>query len=375
VIVALVALMAIGGAMQGFIVGALTLVGFIAGAFAGARLAPLLLADGSASPYAPVFGLVGALFLGGLVASGLGGIGAWLRERVRIPGAGVVDGLLGGLLSACVGLGIAWLFGAVALQTPGARELRRDIQRSAVLRQLNTILPPSGPLLNALARFDPFPSFAGPALDVPPPTSGIGSDPDVRAAFGSVVRIVGTACGLGVEGSGWVAGPDLVVTNAHVVAGEDDTQVERDGRSPGLDATAVHFDPRNDVAVLRVPGIGRPALRLASELESGSQAAVLGYPQDGPFRVRAARLARAQTVLSSDAYGRGPVRRSVLPFRGLVQPGNSGGPLVDSAGRVAGTVFAATTSGPRGGYAVPADVVRKALADAGSPVSTGPCTR
>ena len=159
------------------------------------------------------------------------------------------------------------------------------------------------------------------------------------------------------------------------MAGEDDTQVEVDGRGPGLDATAVHFDARNDVAVLRVDGLDRPALRLAGEPESGTQAAVLGYPEDGPFRVRAARLGRIQTVLSSDAYGRGPVRRSVEPFRGLVQPGNSGGPLVDGAGRVAGTVFASTVSGPRGGYAVPPDVVRRALADSAKPVSTGPCTR
>src|SRR6187200_2978211 len=133
-------------------------------------------------------------------------------------------------------------------------------------------MPPSGPLLNALARFDPFPRINGPEVKVAPPRQGITADPDVNAAQASVVKILGTACGLGVEGSGWVAGPGLVVTNAHVVAGQEDTRVLLRGRQPGLDARTVAFDPRNDLAVLRVPGLDAPALTLSGDPRSGTSA-------------------------------------------------------------------------------------------------------
>jgi S1-C subfamily serine protease len=197
----------------------------------------------------------------------------------------------------------------------------------------------------------------------------------VRAAAGSIVKILGTACGLGVEGSGWVAGDGLVVTNAHVVAGQKDTEVLRGGHPPGLDATVVAFDPRNDVAVLRVRGLGAPALRLAGDPRAGTSAAILGYPGNGPYDVRAGRLGATRAVITQDAYGLGPVRRSITSLRGAVRSGNSGGPMVDAQGEVVTTVFAATTGGPRGGFGVPNAVVRATLrrAQASNGVSTGPC--
>ena len=122
-----------------------------------------------------------------------------------------------------------------------------------------------------------------------------------------MVKLLGTACGLGIEGSGWVAGPGLVVTNAHVVAGEDDTTVTL--RSGGtLDASAVHYDPHNDLAILRVDGLGLPALKLAPQVVRGTAAAVLGYPENGPFTISAARVGSTGQVISEDSYGRGPVR-------------------------------------------------------------------
>ena len=330
--------------------------------------------DGAESPYAPLWGLVGALVVGGILATGFEGVGFWLRRTLRFPGLGVLDGALGALLMACVGLGVAWVIGAVALQTPGARELRRDIQRSEILARLNDVLP-SRELLNALARFDPFPRIAGPDIDVGPPDDDAPRDPQVAAAAPSVVKIHGTACGLGVEGSGWVAADGVVVTNAHVVAGMRDATVLPRGEGPGLDAQAVHFDPRNDLAILRVPALAAPALELAGRAPAGTSAAILGFPLDGPYRVRPARLGETRTVLTQDAYGSGPVRRAVTAIRGRVQSGNSGGPVVNRRGRVVGTVFAATTSGSRGGYAVPLDVVRRALGDTRGRVSTGPCAR
>jgi S1-C subfamily serine protease len=187
-----------------------------------------------------------------------------------------------------------------------------------------------------------------------------------------VVRVLGTACGLGVSGSGWVAGPGLVVTNAHVVAGQDDTTVTtHDGVE--LDATAVLYEPRNDLAVLRVDGLDAPALALA-EPEKGADAAVLGYPEDGPYTVAAARVGTTAEVVSEDSYGRGPVRREMTAFRGDVRSGNSGGPVVDGDGAVQTTVFAASTEkGPASGLGVPNAIVERGLDDADGHVSTGAC--
>src|ERR1039458_8309787 len=212
------------------------------------------------------------------------------------------------------------------------------------------------------------------------PVPRIAHDPSVRAASRSVVRVLGTACGLAIEGSGWVAQPGIVVTNAHVVAGEQDTTVELGGHSPGLPVRPIAFDPRNDIAVLRVPDLSAPALSLVQEPASGTPGAILGYPENGPFDVQPGRIGRTQTVLTQNAYGQGPVSRLLTPLRGLVRPGNSGGPLVDAAGHVLTTVFAGTVGGaPRGGYGVADATVAHALAVADArgldaQVSTGPCT-
>jgi S1-C subfamily serine protease len=242
-----------------------------------------------------------------------------------------------------------------------------------ILRHLNEILPPSGLILNALARLDPLPAIGGPAPQVAPPRSAIARSPGVQGAADSVVRILGTACGARLEGSGWVAAPGVVVTNAHVVAGEDDTVVEAGGQPPDLAAKAIVFDRRNDIAVLRVPQLSAPALPLAASPKAGTSVGILGYPRNGPFRIRAGRLGAEKTAITQDAYGVGPVTRRLEPFRGKVEPGNSGGPLVDAHGAVAGTVFASATSGPRGGYAVPNSIVKRDLAQARGTVDTGPC--
>jgi hypothetical protein len=376
IIVVFTVLMALWGYAQGLIVGALSLAGFAVGAFVGSRLTPLLLSEGAESPYAPLVALVGSLMLGGVLASILEVLG--FRLRGRLPNRlGVLDGLGGGALVACIGLGLVWIGGAVALQTPGARSLRDSIQQSTILQALNNHLPPSGPILRAFARFDPFPHIEGPSADVARPDARIARDPQVSAAARSVVKILGTACGLGVQGSGWVAGDGLVVTNAHVVAGQDDTTVQLRGQGTHLDAQAIWFDSRNDLAVLRAPGVsGTPALRLHGNAPRGTSAAILGFPENGPYHVAAARLGQTSTVITQDAYGRGPVRRAITSLRGHVRQGNSGGPVVDGRGRVVTTIFAATVSdGGRSGFGVPDGVVSNALRSANGPVDTGPCAR
>ncbi len=376
IIVAFAVLLAGFGFRRGFIVGALSFAGFAIGAFLGTRLGPLLLPRGSTSPYAPAFGLIGALLAGAILASGLEGLGFRLRRTLRVPGFGLFDGLLGAILGLALGLGIVWILAAVAAQTQSDRQLRADIQRSAILRELNQLLPPSGPILNALSRLDPLPQVAGPSPDVAAPLPRIGRAPGVRAVSRSVVRVLGTACGLAIEGSGWVAAPQEIVTNAHVVAGERDTTVEVGGHPPELPAQAIAFNPTDDIAVLRVPGLGHlPSLSLVGEPASGRAGAILGYPENGPYDVQPGRIGRTQTILTDNAYGQGPVSRLLTPLRGLVRPGNSGGPLVDTDGAVLTTVFAGTVGGgPAGGYGVANATVARLLADAGSSsVSTGPC--
>jgi S1-C subfamily serine protease len=370
VIIGAVVLLALFGWAQGFVAGALALAGFAAGAWIGTRLAPLVLADDS--PWSPAFALTGALVAGGILAAGFEGLGSRLRARFASPAFAAADGALGAALTACVGLLVAWVLGAVALQA--APEIRRDVQRSAILQRLNAVLPPTGPLLNTLRALDPFPRVEGPgAAQVEPPRGSIARDPQVSAARPSVVKILGTACGVGVEGSGWVAEPGVVVTNAHVIAGQRDTRVLPQGIEPGRPAQAIAFDARNDIAVLRVPGLDAPPLPLADEARPGESAAVLGFPLNGPYDVRAGRLGQTRTVVTQDAHGRGPVRREVVSLRGAVRSGNSGGPMVDGSGRVVTTIFAATTSGPRGGYGVPNPITREALAGARAAVSTGSC--
>lgn len=379
-IVAFALAMALWGYQQGLIVGVLSLAGFAIGAFLGSRLGPALLPEGSHSPYAPATALVGALLIGGIVAVSFEGVAFELRRRL-LGGASGPRGLAiaessgGAVLLVALALGLAWLFGAVALNVPDAKELRHAVQRSAILRALNDAFPPSSTLINALNRIDPRIAVQGPRPDVAAPNSKIARDPEVRAAGQNVVRVQGTACGLGVEASGWIVAPEVVVTNAHVVAGETDTTVTPyPGSNSALEATAVHYDPTNDLALLRVTGLEGTPLSLAPQVSSGTAGAVLGYPENGPFTITPARVGATGPVITQDSYGRGPVTRQLTSLRGEVHSGNSGGPLVDGEGRVMGTVFAATTSGKPGGYAVPNGVVAAALRDTTGAVSTGPCT-
>ena len=373
IVLGVVAFTALLGMWQGFTISALSAAGVIAGALLGARLAPHLLADGAESPYTPLVALVGAAGFAILLELFGSSIGAAIRRRIPPGPLRTADSVGGFAFGALAGLALIWILGAVALQLPGQPDLRRQVQQSAVLRELNELVPPRR-ALRALARIDPFPSIAGPLPPVGPPDPSVLRQPGVRQAAPSVVRVHGTACGLGVAGSGWVAGPGLVVTNAHVVAGQRDTVVDS-ASAPALRAQAVAFDVRNDIAVLRVSGNLNSPLLEQAEPRSGDSVAILGYPENGPLAARPGRVGRTAIVLSEDAYGRGPVPRRITSFRGDVRRGNSGGPLVDPAGRVVGTVFASRIEGGAG-YAVPPDVVSDAIARArGGPVSTGDCVR
>jgi S1-C subfamily serine protease len=255
---------------------------------------------------------------------------------------------------------------------PGQTALRREVQRSELLQRLNEVVPPSR-LLHLLARIDPFPTIVGPAAPSELASPAISRDPDVANAEVSVVKVLGTACGIGIEGSGWFATSDLVVTNAHVVAGEDDTKVQIPRYQTLYDADVVAFDERDDVAVLRVRDAGpQVPLRMRDPLE-GTPVAILGYPENGPLRVTPGRIGRTAPVLTLDASGHGPVTRTITAVGGRVEHGNSGGPAIDAHGFVHATIFAARVGAPTG-YGVPTSTVKSVLRSvAQEPVSTGAC--
>ena len=361
------------GYERGLLASALPLAGFIGGAALGARVGPELLSQGAQSQYAPLVATITGLLVGAFVAVALDGVTRRLGTRRPGSVARRLDGIGGALILGALALLVCWGFGAVALHATGVRDLREAVQRSTLLGALNDVLPPSGPLLHVLRRVDPTTSVRGPNADVAPPDPSSVDEPAVRSSGDSTVRVLGTACGLGVEGSGWVAAPGLVVTNAHVVAGEDDTTVNlQDGTQ--FDATAVHYDPRNDLALLAVEGLDLPPLALGDG-RRGDDAAVIGYPGNGPLAFTPARLGRTGTVTSDDSYGRGPVARRMTPFRADVRSGNSGGPVVDLDGDVVTTVFAASAGGgdEATGLGVPNSVVRRALNGRLEETGTGPC--
>jgi hypothetical protein len=298
--------------------------------------------------------------------------GSFIRGGMRLTALRLIDSAGGLILGGAIGLAIVWVGASVALLTPGQTRLRQEVERSAIVKQLDSALPPRT-LLNLLARIDPFPSIVGPEAPTLPPSRGVLRDPQIRSATTRIVKVVGTACGIGVEGSGWIAGRDLVVTAEHVVAGEVGTTIVRVAGQPlPFPADVVVLDVHNDVAVLRVSGLDLKPLRLANP-RSGASVAILGYPLDGGLTATPGRIGRTATVLTQDALGKGPVTRTITAVAGRVEHGDSGGPAVDKFGRVQSMIFAARL-GSASGYGVPPSIIRSDLARAGTKaVPTGAC--
>ena len=318
-----------------------------------------MLPSGAHSPYAPVLGLVGALMVGGLLATGFEGVAMRARSLLLIPGLRAVDGLLGAGLTACVALGVAWIVGAIAVQTSGSSALQRDIQGSVILRTLNQVLPPSGPILHALARFDPLPSVHGPSAEVAAPTPAILAAPGVRAARRSWCASWAPRAAWGSRAAAGWPGPGSwspMPTSSPV-------RRTRWWRPTGGHRAWPRTRSRS-TPTTTLPSCGfrvwtsRPCAS-PPHPRAGTAAAILGYPLDGPFDAEPGRIGQTETVNTQDAYGNGPIQRSITTLRGYVRPGNSGGPLVDGAGEVVGTVFAAIVGAPgqRGGFAVPNELV------------------
>lgn len=375
-IILLILVAALQGFRQGAVIGTSSLIGFAGGTLVGVHLAGRLLQTGTDASYMPLLALLAALVTGGLLAELSMFVGYRLRLRFTSRGARQVDGVVGALLLSALAVGIVWVGAAAITQSRANQQLRKEIRTSTVIRQINALLPPSKGVLSVLARIDPVPQINGPSPNVSAPDPAVAGNPAVLRAAQSTVRVIGTACGYGVEGSGWVAAGELVVTNAHVIAGELDTAVEPIGSGARLPARPVWFDPRNDLALLHVPGLTQAPLELVTNTAKGTSAAIIGYPLNGPLDIGAARIGGTSTVISDDIYGK-PITRRMTTFRGTVRHGNSGGPLVDTAGRVRSTVFAAKSNSDNSrGYGVPGEQIRDALTrvDIAGSVSTGSCT-
>ena len=369
--IAIVLLAAVGGFRRGLVLSAFSLVGLAVGAYIGSRLAPHVLHGGSDSKWTPVAGLVGALVGAVLLQFGALVVGSFIRGGIRFTPLRLLDSAGGLLLGGAIGVAIVWVAASVALLSPGQTGFRQEVQRSAIVKQLDSALPPRT-LLNLLARIDPFPSIVGPTAPSLPPSEGVLRDSSIRQATTRIVKVLGTACGVGVEGSGWFAGRNLIVTAAHVVAGESDTKVQIPGELLTPPATLVLLDVHNDVAVLRVSGVDLKPLPLADP-RSGAAVAILGYPLDGGLTAAPGRIGRTATVLTQDALGNGPVARSITAVAGRVEHGDSGGPAIDTSGRVESMIFAARR-GSASGYGVPPSIIRSDLARAGTQrVQSGSC--
>jgi uncharacterized membrane protein required for colicin V production len=363
-----VAALSIVGAHRGLAVQALSLGGLALGAVVGSLVAPFFFPDNSA--WLPIAGLVGAL----VGAFFLGTLAVALGRPVRLalaarPALVTVDRLGGILLGGLTALAIGWLVAVLALHQP-ALGLRAEVRQSVLLPRLLRAVPPDS-VLQALNRFDPLPLLPGLEEALPPPDASVLESEAALAAADSVLKVEGTACGVGTQGSGWVVRAGLVATNAHVVAGHQETRVLAPNGQI-LPARAVHVDVSNDIALLRVRGLEAGALVVETRADLPASVVLLGYPRNGPLTAIAGTAGNVRTVITADAYGRRPRPRAVVPLRGQVQPGESGGPVVDRRGRVVAMIFGGSEEG-RGGFAVPVDLVVRAASERLRPVDSGPC--
>ncbi len=374
---------ALSGYWQGFITGIFATTGLLLGGLLGVWLAPIALGDANPS----LLVSLGALFIVILAAS-LGQAvfqfaGSRIREKITWQPVRALDAVGGAALSALAVLVVAWALG-VAVSGSRIGGITPLVRNSSVLAHVDEAMPASAG--GALQAFNDvvgtsfFPRYLEPfaperIVEVGPGPKRLLHDPDVERAAVSVMKIRGSnSCGRGVEGSGFLYADNRLMTNAHVVAGVEDPEVILGDES--IPAEVVYYNPDIDVAVLSFDSGDTPALRFDLTAKAPDGVAVLGYPEDGPYDVQPARIRSEQRLRSPNIYGDGAVIREVFSLRGLIRPGNSGGPLLTSAGDVAGVVFAASVTDRETGYALTADQVRASAAaglTSSSEVSTGDC--
>ncbi|MEH0108560.1 MarP family serine protease [Tersicoccus sp. MR15.9] len=374
----------IHGLRVGFLVSIGSLAGFALGAVAAFFAVPLVsqwVTDSAWRTPAAIAVIVVLLLIGSSLGSRLG---ALIRRAVgRLGPIRALDRALGAAVNVVVCALVLSLV-SFAVSTLGVPMLSRAIAGSAVLQTVDRLTPPPLAASMAKVRAGLFADGGIPRIlaenlhSTPVPVPDESTDtPALRAAAGSVVRITGNAyqCGQNQTGSGWVMSAGRVVTNAHVVAGVGQPVVEVPGQN-ALPADVVLFDPVKDIAVLAVDGLGAPALQQGTPLTGGDSAVFAGYPLGGPYQAKPAGVQSRGTVRIPDIYGSSSSTRELYQLSADVQQGNSGGPLLDTRGRVVGMVFAKSRENVPVGYALTLAQVRSVVDGAGtSEVSTGACIR
>ena len=374
------ALAAYSGYRRGALMQVATYAGLVLGIIGGVILAPAV-AKTSEEPSAQAGLAIGTILVLGGVGNAIGWtIGSRIRARTRESRLGPADAVGGAGLSVVATALVIWLL-AQSLVAGPSPTLARQIRGSLIVRSLGSVLPRPPSLVGEARRFLNALGFPDVFAGLPPEPAGpvrLPNEAEVRAAVnragGSTVQVVGHACDQIQEGSGFVVATGYVVTNAHVVAGDRSLAIEEPASLP---ATVVAFDPEVDLAILHVDGLTSPPLVLETRrVARGDDGAVLGYPEGGPFDAEPAAVRRPLTATGRDIYGDHTVTRDVYELQTVVRPGNSGGPFVLPNGRVAGVVFAASTTDRNVGYAIQASQLHQLVKDhvgATAAVSTGPC--
>jgi S1-C subfamily serine protease len=367
ILIALIAAFAVAGYRQGFIIGVLSLAGFVAGVSVGALIAPgvarAFAKSSSWQAFIAILVVFGVAVIGMLVASG---IGVAVRSRLTGRPATVVDSLGGAAVNVIAVLIVAWLIASFVDNAPFPA-IARQVGNSAVLRNVDRVMPrgalylPVFPQLRSLLAnglyTQVFSAFGGEsALTLAAPDPAVLRSAAVATDERSIVKIEGVAssCSIRIEGSGFVISPQHVLTNAHVVAGVTQGPFVYATNGLTYDAKVVLYDPQRDLAVLDVPKLTAPALHFAPPAADGTAAIVVGYPLDHPLTLVAARIGNNVTASGPNIYQTAVVNRQIYQIRAAIEPGNSGGPLLAADGRVYGVVFAASTSYANTGYALTA---------------------
>ena len=368
ILIGLVIAFAISGYRQGFIIGAFSFLGFVGGAVLGVFIAPPIAHAIVEGPTEQALLAIVVVFLSATIGQFASStLGAIVRSHVTWEPARVVDSLGGTLASALSVLVIAWLIGTLLVSAP-FKPIVQQINGSLVLRTVDQMMPSAAKNWQGAFRdfvnTSEFPQVfsdigAGRFVEVPPPDRSVLRGAQLARARRAIVKVQGNApaCRKRIEGTGFVYAGHRVMTNAHVVAGvkEELRVIDHTGRRHN--ARVVLFNPARDVAVLYVPTLQAPILKFDFTARSKDDAIIAGFPKDKGFTARPARIRVRQTATAPDIYHRREVEREVYAIRGVVQPGNSGGPLLTPTGEVYGVIFAAATDREDTGYALTAKEV------------------
>lgn len=373
---------AVVGWGRGLFATALATAGFVAGGMLGLWLLPDALATYWPTAYAswrPLLLVILVLMTASIGQALMTRLGASATKSIRASGLRLIDSLLGSVLTLAVTVLVLWVAAGVLALAP-MPALREGMTSSKVLEQIDRTVPlrRADVMERVLVAMDTyrfprvFADGSAPDLSaVDEPGSPSTDSPAVAQAAASVYRIDAMAprCGRTQEGTGWALDHDLVVTNAHVVAGADRISI----RSGGVrhDADVVTFDPQRDLAVLAVDGLDARPLPLGSDASRGDEVVLAGYPLGGPFTAEGGRVGLRLAARGADIYGQGNVVRDIYAVRGQVQPGNSGGPALDSEGRVVGVVFARALDESDTAYVLTLDELNGVLMDRPAPGPDG----